>query len=97
MLDSHYAPRAELRLNAILVEPDEALLAFGRTVPAGAAAVCNLSEGADLREAAANLFAMLRRLDRSGAGRIAVMPIPDHGLGEAINDRLERAAAPRQD
>jgi L-threonylcarbamoyladenylate synthase len=58
--------------------------------------MCNLSETGDLREAAANLFAMLRRLDRSGAARIAVMPIPGHDLGEAINDRLERAAAPRQ-
>jgi L-threonylcarbamoyladenylate synthase len=57
----------------------------------------NLSETGDLHEAAANLFAMLRSLDRSGADRIAVMPIPAHGLGEAINDRLERAAAPRQE
>ena len=96
MMESHYAPRAKLRLNATRVEPGEALLAFGPAVPAGAAAVCNLSEAGDLREAAANLFAMLRRLDRSGAGRIAVMPIPAHGLGEAINDRLERAAAPRE-
>jgi L-threonylcarbamoyladenylate synthase len=61
----------------------------------GARAVCNLSESGDLREAAANLFSMLRRLDMSGVETIAVMPIPDHDLGEAINDRLARAAAPR--
>ena len=96
MMASHYAPRARLRLNARTVENGEALLAFGRDVPMGARAVCNLSEHADLREAAANLFSMLRRLDKSGAKTIAVMPIPDHDLGEAINDRLARAAAPRE-
>ena len=96
MMESHYAPGASLRLNATSIEPGEALLAFGPEFPAGAAAVCNLSESGDLREAAVNLFAMLRLLDRSGATRIAVMPIPAHDLGEAINDRLERAAAPRQ-
>jgi len=97
MMASHYAPRATLRLNATQVEQDEALLGFGREVPAGAAAMRNLSQSGDLGEAAANLFAMLRELDRSGARIIAVMPIPDSGLGEAINDRLARAAAPRQD
>lgn len=97
MMQSHYAPRATLRLNANRIEPGEALLAFGPSVPVGAAAICNLSESSDLGEAAANLFAMLRRLDKSGAERIAVMPIPAHDLGEAINDRLERAAAARQD
>jgi L-threonylcarbamoyladenylate synthase len=97
MMQSHYAPRAALRLNAIGVEPGEALLAFGPTVATGVAAICNLSESGDLREAAANLFAMLRRLDKSGAERIAVMTIPAHDLGEAINDRLERAAAARQE
>lgn len=56
----------------------------------------NLSRSGNLTEAAANLFAMLRELDASGARRIAVMPIPEHGLGEAINDRLRRAAAPRE-
>jgi len=95
MMASHYAPTARLRLNADRVEPGEALLAFGTPVLAGAAVTCNLSETGDLREAAANLFAMLRRLDRFGTGRVAVMSIPYEGLGEAINDRLERAAAPR--
>jgi L-threonylcarbamoyladenylate synthase len=97
MMQSHYAPRAKLRLNATAVESGEALLGFGPTIPSGAGAMCNLSESGDLHEAAANLFAMLRALDRSAADRIAVMPIPAHGLGEAINDRLERAAAPRHE
>jgi len=90
-LESHYAPRAKLRLNARDAQPGEALLAFG---PPGSGAALNLSPAGDLNEAAANLFAMLRTLDRT-ADTIAVMPIPDDGLGEAINDRLLRAAAPR--
>jgi L-threonylcarbamoyladenylate synthase len=94
-LASHYAPRTPLRLDASNVEADEALLAFGHDVPAGAVPIRNLSERGDLKEAAANLFAMLRELDASGAQRIAVVPIPEQGLGEAINDRLRRAAAPR--
>lgn len=94
-LQSHYAPRATVRLYARDVQPDEVLLAFGRDVPVGARQPLNLSATGDLKEAAANLFAMLRELDATGAARIAVMPIPDHGLGEAINDRLRRAAAPR--
>lgn len=94
-LASHYAPRASLRLNARNVESEEALLAFGSDVPYGAAMVLNLSPSGDLKEAAANLFAMLRELDANGARGIAVMAIPEHGLGEAINDRLRRAAAPR--
>ena len=94
-LASHYAPQAPMRLDARQVSDDEALLAFGPDVPAGAQATLNLSEASDLTEAAANLFAMLRALDKAGAARIAVMPIPRHGLGEAINDRLRRAAAPR--
>lgn len=93
-LASHYAPNAPLRLNAINVREDEALLAFGTPLK-GAKIVANLSPSGDLAEAAANLFAMLRQLDRSGAKLIAAMPIPEHGLGEAINDRLRRAAAPR--
>lgn len=94
MLASHYAPRARLRLNAKDIAPGEALLAFGEgTLEADA--ICNLSPSGDLREAAANLFGMLRRLDDADAGTIAVMPIPETGLGEAINDRLRRAAAPR--
>jgi L-threonylcarbamoyladenylate synthase len=97
MLASHYAPRARLRLNANRVEPGEALLAFGPDVPPTTGPVCNLSVSCDLQEAAANLFAMLRQLDRSGAAAIAVMPIPESGLGEAINDRLARAASPREE
>jgi L-threonylcarbamoyladenylate synthase len=89
-LSSHYAPRARLRLNAETAEPSEVLLGFG---PAQNAAR-NLSAKGDLGEAAANLFAMLRALDAE-ATAIAVSSIPLHGLGEAINDRLQRAAAPR--
>ncbi|HXC56593.1 MAG TPA: L-threonylcarbamoyladenylate synthase [Rhizomicrobium sp.] len=95
-LASHYAPRAALRLNAMTVRPDEALLAFGPLVASGGRRTLNLSAAGDLREAAANLFAMLHALDASGAAAIAAMPIPRHGLGEAINDRLSRAAAPRE-
>ncbi|HLH87703.1 MAG TPA: L-threonylcarbamoyladenylate synthase [Xanthobacteraceae bacterium] len=97
MLMSHYAPHATLRLNAADVRPGEALLAFGPDLPAGAAqaTTLNLSARRDLIEAAANLFSHLRELDRAGIARIAVMPIPREGLGEAINDRLARAAAPR--
>ncbi len=94
MLESHYAPRAALRLNAKHPRKDEAFLAFGPNVPSAETAL-NLSKRGDAREAAANLFAMLRELDASGVQTIAVMPIPDEGLGEAINDRLRRAAAPR--
>lgn len=95
MMTSHYAPKAPIRLNAASVEDKEALLAFGSPFPAGGFPTLNLSPKADLTEAAANLFSMLRTLDESGAKRIAVMPIPNTGLGEAINDRLMRAAAPR--
>lgn len=99
MLASHYAPRAAVRLDAREVEDGEALLAFGANLPQGAesaARVLNLSPRGDLVEAAANLFGHLRALDGAGATRIAVMPIPTEGLGEAINDRLRRAAAPRE-
>lgn len=92
-LASHYAPRASLRLNASEARTGETLLGFGPDAPREAR---NLSHTGDLREAAANLFAMLHALDASGARAIAVMPIPDEGLGEAINDRLRRAAAPRE-
>ncbi len=95
MLASHYAPNAVIRLDARAVGPDEALLAFGQVVPKGAASVLNLSPSGDLAEAAANLFGHLRALDAAGTNRIAVMPIPADGLGEAIRDRLARAAAPR--
>ncbi len=92
-LESHYAPELPVRLNATEVAADEALLAFGAEVPAGAMACCNLSPDGDLAEAAANLFQYLHELEVSGARAIAVMPIPEHGLGRAINDRLTRASA----
>jgi len=95
MFSSHYAPRARLRLDADNARAGEALLAFGSAVPANATTL-NLSPRGDLIEAAANLFSHLRALDASGAAGIAVMKVPNEGLGEAINDRLVRAAAPRQ-
>lgn len=98
MLASHYAPQARVRLNATGIEADEAALLFGSEAPQGAEAArasLNLSENGDLREAAARLFSYLRQLDASGARTIAVSPIPETGLGEAINDRLLRAAAER--
>jgi L-threonylcarbamoyladenylate synthase len=98
MMASHYAPRAWLRLNATDVQAGEALLAFGPQLPPGAekaVRVLNLSPSADLVEAAANLFSDLRTLDSADATAIAVMKVPMEGLGEAINDRLARAAAPR--
>jgi L-threonylcarbamoyladenylate synthase len=95
MLASHYAPKARLRLNADTARAGEALLAFGPNAPAADGMTLNLSPRGDLIEAAANLFAHLRALDASGAQVIAVMPVPHEGLGEAINDRLKRAAAPR--
>jgi L-threonylcarbamoyladenylate synthase len=97
-LASHYAPRAALRLEVADVRPGEALLAFGRRLPPGAdaaVAVFQLSERGDVAEATRNLFAGLRALDATGAATIAVMPLPDAGLGEALADRLARAAAPR--
>jgi L-threonylcarbamoyladenylate synthase len=94
-LESHYAPRAALRLNATAVAADEALLAFGKDTPTTSGPSINLSSTGNLIEAAAKLFSALRILDTSGAATIAVMPIPMTGLGEAINDRLARAAAPR--
>jgi L-threonylcarbamoyladenylate synthase len=98
MLASHYAPDAGVRVGATDVLPGEALLAFGSDRIKGAeraVATLNLSPTGDLREAAANLFSHMQALDRSGAKTIAVEPIPASGLGEAINDRLSRAAAPR--
>ena len=94
-LASHYAPRAPLRLMAKSVSADEALLAFGLHEPSGARTTLNLSARGDLTEAAANFFDMLHALDLTGLP-IAVVPIPDEGLGEAINDRLMRAATPRE-
>ncbi len=97
MLASHYAPRTAVRLNARELEAGEALLAFGPCMIPGTerARVMNLSEAGDLVEAAANLFGYLRELDVSGSRTIAVVTIPNEGLGEAINDRLQRAAVPR--
>ena len=89
-LESHYAPNARVRLNATSAREGEVMLGFGKVDGA-----MNLSPSGDLKEAAANLFAMLHALDATGAAAIAVAPIPDEGLGAAINDRLNRAAAPR--
>jgi len=89
----HYAPSHPIRLAATAAADDEALIAFGPEVPAGARVTFNLSRGGDLVEAAANLFAMLHAADRAEVAAIAVMAIPDRGLGLAINDRLRRAAA----
>jgi len=93
---SHYAPRAQLRLNALEVQEHEALLGFGPDMPATSGLSINLSAAGDPGQAAASLFSALHELDASGVDTIAVMPIPHQGLGEAINDRLTRAAAPRQ-
>ncbi|MNE39540.1 Threonylcarbamoyl-AMP synthase [compost metagenome] len=99
MLASHYAPGAAVRLEATTVETGEAIITFGKIQPLPgqdkAKVVLNLSPSADLAEAAANLFGYLKLADASGADSIAVTAIPLHGLGEAINDRLARAAAPR--
>jgi L-threonylcarbamoyladenylate synthase len=94
-LTSHYAPRARLRLEATTADPGEALLAFGPSPPPHTGPAINLSPSGDLAEAATRFFGALRELDASGAEVIAVMPIPEVGLGEAINDRLRRAAAER--
>ncbi|MGB3865491.1 MAG: Sua5 family C-terminal domain-containing protein, partial [Xanthobacteraceae bacterium] len=97
MLASHYAPRTPVRLNATHRAPGEALLAFGPATIAGydiAGPILNLSARGDLAEAAANLFSHLRALDAANASAIAVMAVPEHDLGEAINDRLRRAAVP---
>jgi L-threonylcarbamoyladenylate synthase len=99
MLASHYAPHTPVRLNAVSVAAGEALLAFGEDVVPGVDATTvtmNLSAQGDLNEAAANLFSCLRALDSKRAYAIAVMPVPHHGLGEAINDRLRRAAMGRE-
>jgi L-threonylcarbamoyladenylate synthase len=99
MLASHYAPRTKVRLDAGHIEEGEALLGFGLPLPPGAdraMAAMNLSARGDLHEAAAHLFGYLRALDALQARTIAVMPIPGEGLGEAINDRLRRAAIGRE-
>jgi L-threonylcarbamoyladenylate synthase len=98
MLASHYAPTLPVRMQATSVRANEALLAFGPPLP-GATLVFSLSDRADLDEAASRLFAGLRKLDDQamsiGLTGIAAMPVPDHGIGRAINDRLRRASAPR--
>ena len=93
-LASHYAPKAAVRLIAKTSTADEELIGFGTVSGAGKLAL-NLSPSADLVEAAANLFSMLHAVDAANIAKIAIAPIPDIGLGEAINDRLRRAAAPR--
>jgi L-threonylcarbamoyladenylate synthase len=98
MLASHYAPGAAVRLDAADVRPGEALIRFGNASLPGeehAAIVLDLSPAGSLREAAANLFDYMKRADASGSATIAFGPIPSEGLGEAILDRLQRAAAPR--
>ena len=98
LLASHYAPKARLRLEARTIDAGDAVLTFGPDAPEAARQarkILNLSTRGDLVEAAANLFSHLRALDACGAKTIAVMPVPREGLGEAINDRLTRAAAPR--
>ena len=100
MLSSHYAPRARVRLMARDVAPGEALITFaGQALPGQerAALVLDLSPSGDLAEAARRLFGMLHQADATGAASIAVAPIPDHGIGTAIIDRLTRAAAPRDE
>lgn len=95
---SHYAPRAAMRLNAEQIEAGEAVISFGDAQPSGleaAIAVFNLSPTGELTEAAHRLFDLMHQADASGAASIAVTPIPQHGVGLAINDRLRRAAAPR--
>ncbi len=91
-LKSHYAPETKIRLNAETIYPGEALLAFGSLYPKDATILRNLSPKGSLHEAATNLFSMLHELDQLGCSAIAVSPIPDKGLGVAINDRLRRAA-----
>ena len=94
MMKSHYAPKAEIKLECSTFEPGAAVLVFG-TAPNPPETFFNLSTSGNLREAAANLYAGMKALDQLGVETICVMPIPNHGLGVAINDRLQRAAAPR--
>jgi L-threonylcarbamoyladenylate synthase len=99
MLESHYAPLAKLQLNASDAGPDDAILSFGSSTFVDRRPnqpLINLSPEGDLRQAASRLFAALRELDALNPSVISVAPIPMHGLGEAINDRLRRAAAPRE-
>ena len=92
MLKSHYAPSLPLKMNINSVSFNDALLTFGPKWPQGAKMTLNLSENSDLKEAAANFFLMLNKLDKSGAERIVVSKIPNYGIGQAINDKLQRAS-----
>jgi len=92
MLMRHYAPRTPLRLNACHVGDDDAALLFGTSCPAGGMTRLNLSPRGDMREAAANFYRMLHQLDRTACRCIAVMPIPEEGLGLVLNERLRRAS-----
>jgi len=96
-LKNHYAPHTPVRLNATNIYPGEALLAFGSLYPRDARIIRNLSPKGSLHEAASNLFAMLHDLDQTGCKAIAVSPIPNRGLGIAINDRLGRAATAKDE
>jgi L-threonylcarbamoyladenylate synthase len=98
MLVSHYAPHAPMRININHVNDGDVLVTFGKRLIAGqekAEAIFDLSPSGNLNEAATHLFDILKQADAAGGRCIAVCPIPHHGLGEAINDRLNRAAAPR--
>jgi L-threonylcarbamoyladenylate synthase len=97
MLTSHYAPKARLRLNADAPQAGAAFLAFGPKASTASATTLHLSPRGELTEAAATLFSHLRALDASGVRAIAVMKVPREGLGEAINDRLARAAAQKHE
>ncbi len=96
MMEKHYAPKTPLRIGCNNPQAKEALLAFGPDVPPGFSRVLNLSVSANLTEAAANLFAYMQNLDQEGCSGIATMPIPEKGLGVAINDRLRRASCGRE-
>lgn len=96
-LKSHYAPQAQVRLNAVQTNRNECLLAFGDVNHSNDVYSLNLSTSGNLEEAATNLFSMMRKLDKKKYSTIAVSPIPEIGLGIAINDRLKRAAAPKDE
>ncbi len=96
MMEKHYAPKTPLRIGCGNPQAKEALLAFGPDVPPGFPRVLNLSVSENLTEAAANLFAYMQNLDQEGHSGIATMPIPEKGLGVAINDRLRRASCGRE-
>jgi L-threonylcarbamoyladenylate synthase len=96
LMKSHYAPKTKIRLDAVDVRENEAMLGFGKNCPLDTPFIRNLSKDGDLYEAAANLFSMIRELDELNLDSIAVSPIPMHGIGAAINDRLNRAAAPKE-